>query len=122
MDILHKALEIIEPINLKKIRNLVESYRKAEAESLGSSDLTQVSKAAFDSRVETLLIEENRIVPGKIDYNSGEMVFGAIGDPDFDDILDDIAKLVMMRKGEVLILPKDKMPASTGVSAIYRYI
>ncbi|WP_320127435.1 hypothetical protein [uncultured Sphaerochaeta sp.] len=116
-----KALEIIKPINLKKIQILAESYKKAEAESLGSSDLVQVAKAAFDSRVETILLEENRIVPGKIDYDTGTLIPGARNDLDCDDILDDLAELTFMRKGNVLVLPKDKMPSTTGVAAIYRY-
>jgi hypothetical protein len=116
-----KALEIIIPINLEKIRILSESYKKAEAESLGSSDITQVSKAAFDGQIETLLIEENRIIPVKIDYATGAMKYGVIENPDSDDILDDLAELTLIRKGDVLILPKDKMPSTTGVAAMYRY-
>ncbi|MFO7612051.1 MAG: hypothetical protein R6W99_06160 [Clostridia bacterium] len=120
-EIKSKAMEIIEPINSEKILNIIEAYGNAEAESLGSSDLAQVVKAAFESRIETVLIEENKIVPGKIDYNTGALIYGAIGEPECDDILDDIAELVLRRKGEVLILPKDKMPVSTGAAAIYRY-
>jgi len=116
-----KVLEIIEPINLKKIQNLTEAYKNAEAKSLGSSDLAQVAMAAFDSRVETVLIEEDRIVPGKIDFNTGAVKYDAVDNSDCDDILDDIAQLTLMRKGDVLILPKDKMPDTTGVSAIYRF-
>lgn len=116
-----KVLEIIKPINDKKIQNLVESFKEAETKSLGSSDLAQVAEATFNSRVETLLIEENRIVPGGIDYNTGKLEFGDINDPECGDILDDIAELVLLRKGKVVILPKDKMPSQTGVSAIYRY-
>lgn len=116
-----KALEIIKPINDKKIQKLVESFKEAETKSFGSSDLAQVAEATFNSRVETLLIEENRIVPGGIDYNTGKLEFGDINDPECGDILDDIAELVLLRKGKVVILPKDKMPNQTGVSAIYRY-
>jgi hypothetical protein len=117
----NKALEIIKSIDLERIRTVIESYKKAEVESLGSSDLAQVAKAASLSRVETILIEENRIVPGKINYKTGTVKHGVIGDPDCDDVLDDLAELTLMRKGEVLILPKDKMPSTTGVAAIYRY-
>jgi hypothetical protein len=120
-ELMVKALEIIKPINVEKIRNLVESYEKAQAESLGSSELAQVCKAAYDGRVETILIEENRIVPGRIDCDTGAVKYGAIGDPDCDDILDDLAELILMRKGDVLILPKEEMPSTTGVSAIFRY-
>jgi hypothetical protein len=121
-EIKNKALEIIEPIISKKIQNLVESYGNAEAEFLASSDLGQIAKAAFEGRVKKVLIEENRIVPGKIDHKTGKISFGEIGEPDFDDILDDIAELVISRKGEVLILPKYKMPCTTGAAAIYRYL
>jgi hypothetical protein len=120
-ELTRKALEIIEPINLEKIRTLVASYKKAEAESLGSSDLIQIANAAINSRIETILIEENKVIPGKINYDTGKIELGAIDDPGCGDILDDIAELTLMRKGNVLILPADKMPSTTGVSAIYRF-
>lgn len=120
-ELTRKALEIIKPINMEKMHGLVASYKKAEAESLGSSDLVQIAKAAFNSRIETLLIEENKIMPGKIDNTTGELEFGPIDNPNIGDILDDIAELTLLRKGDVLILPKDMMPGTTGISAIYRF-
>jgi hypothetical protein len=116
-----KALEIIKPINLKKIQEVIESYKIAEADNLGSSDIKAVANAASNSRIETLLIEESKIVPGKINHATGEVEYGAIGDPELDDLLDDIAELTLMRKGEVLIVPQDMMPSTTGVAAIFRY-
>lgn len=116
-----KALEIIKPINLRKIEKAKESYKMAEAEALGSSDVKVVAKAAFNSRIATLLIEESKIVPGKINRATGEVEYGDIKEPAFDDLLDDIAELTLMRKGEVLVIPKDMMPSTTGVAAIFRY-
>ncbi len=115
-----KAIEVIEHINSEKTLELTQSYEKAEAESLGSSDIAQVAKAACESRVETILIEEDKIIPGNI-QNAGDVMFGDIDDPDIDDILDDLAVLVLRKKGHVVVLPKDKMPSITGVAAIYRY-
>lgn len=120
-EILERARIIIEAINMEKVQKLVDSYAKSEAELLGSSDLVQVAKAAFESRVETLLIEEDKIVPGKIDYNTGEIKFGNIESPDYDDILDDLAELVLSGGGTVFVLSKDRMPSATGIAAIYRY-
>lgn len=119
-DMASKAIGIIENINSKKTEKLVQAYEKAEAASLGSSDLAQAAKAAFESRVETVLIEADRIVPGRI-HNNGGITFDDIDHPDVDDILDDLAVLVLKRKGKVMVLPKDKMPRSTGCAAIYRY-
>jgi len=116
-----RAQTIIDAINMEKIQKLADSYAKSEAKSLGSSDLTQVTKAAYESRVETLLIEEDKIVPGKIDDKTGKVKADDIDSPDYDDILDDLAELVLSSGGDVFVLPKDKMPCTTGIAAIFRY-
>ncbi len=116
-----KAWEIIEPIYLEKTQNLVNSFKNAKANSSGSDNLIQITSAAFENRVKTLLIEADRIIPGKIDDSTGKIELGNIKDPDFDDILDDLAELVLKKRGEVVILPKERMPSDTGVAAIYRY-
>jgi hypothetical protein len=116
-----KAWRIMEPIYLEKTKKLVNSFKNAKVNSLGSDNLAQIARAAFENRVRTILIEADRMIPGKIDYNTGKIKLGNIKDPDFDDILDDLAELVIKKKGEVVVLPKESMPCSTGVAAIYRY-
>ena len=116
-----RALKIIEPIYLEKTRKLVDSFETAKANSLGSDDLAQVTKAAFENKVKTVFIAADRIIPGKIDETSGQIEPGDINDPDCDDILDDIAELVLKNRGNVVVLPKELMPGGTGVAAIYRY-
>ncbi len=116
-----RARIIIDAINMEKMQKQAESYRKAEAELLGSSDLVQIAKAAYESRVETILIEEDKIIPAKIDGKNGEIKLGDLDSPNYDDILDDLAELVLLNGGAVFVLPKDKMPSTTGIAAIYRY-
>jgi hypothetical protein len=100
---------------------MVEVFTEAEAKGLGSSDLKQVAKAAFESRVETVFVEEGRIVPGKIDEKTGEIQLGILEHPESDDILDDLAELVLFNGGGCIRSGKDKMPCTTGIAAIYRY-
>ena len=116
-----KVLEIIKSLDQKKTEMMIEAYKKAEAESMGSSDLLQVTKAAYEGRVETILLEENRIESGKIDCNTGKIKSGDIDNPDNGDILDGLAELVLKKGGNVIMISKDKMPSPTGVAAIYRY-
>lgn len=120
-EIQKEAQIIIDAINLKKIQKWTESYTKAAAESLGSSDLAQVAKAAYEGRIDTILLEEDRMVPGKIDYKTGKIKFGDLDNPYYDDILDDLAELVLLNGGTAIVLAKDKMPSATGIAAIYRY-
>lgn len=115
-----RASEIIEHINSEKTDEILQSYGKAEADALGSSDVAQVAKAASEGRVSTVLIEADKIIPGKIQKN-GAIKFDDIEHPDVDDILDDLAVLVLSKKGRIVVLPKEEMPRTTGVAAIFRY-
>ena len=103
-EIQNSSRTIIQAINVEKIQKLAEAYAKAEAELSGSSDLVQVAKAAYESRVAAILIEEDKILPGKIDYKTGEIKFGAIDSPDYDDRMDDLAELVLLNGGDVFVL------------------
>lgn len=116
-----QARKIIEAINAEKIQKKIDSYNKAQAESRGSSDLKQVVQAAFEGRVDTILIQEDKIIPGKVDFSTGKIITGDINDPDLADILDDLAELVLANSGRTIILAEDEMPSTTGVAAIYRY-
>lgn len=120
-EISKRAQTIIEAINMEKIQKLADSFAKSEAKSLGSSDLVQVAKASYESRVETLLIEEDKIMPGRIDKKTGKVKSGDINSPEYDDILDDLAEMVLSSGGDVFVLSKDKMPCTTGIAAIFRY-
>lgn len=113
--------EEIEPIYLEKTRRLVDRYEAARAKFLGSDDLAQVVRAALENNIRTVMIESDKIVPGKIDTSTGELIRGDLDDPEFDDVLDDLAEIVFRNRGEVVVLPKERMPSNTGVAAIFRY-
>jgi hypothetical protein len=114
-----KAWEITLPIFLEKTTKLLDSFEKAKADLTGSADLAQVVAAAVENRVAILLLESDRIIPGKINYDSGEIIAEDVTALD-TDILDDLAKLVLKYRGEVVVLPPEKMPGNTGLAAIYR--
>lgn len=116
-----QARKIIEGINAAKIQKLIDTYNKAQAESRGTSDLKQAVQAAFEGRVETVLIQEDKIIPGKVDFSTGRIKTGEIDDPELADVLDDLAELVLANGGKVKILAKDELPSTTGIAAIYRY-
>jgi hypothetical protein len=46
---------------------------------------------------------------------------GDIAHPEIDDILDDLAQIAMRMKGQVVVVPKERMPCTTGAAGIYRF-
>jgi len=116
-----RAWAKIEPVYIAKTIALIDEFENARAQDQGSDDIVQVAKAAAENRVNRVLIESDRIFPGKINMETGALTEEALENPVVDDILDDLAELVFKNKGEVVMLPKERMPNDSGVAATYRY-
>jgi hypothetical protein len=106
--------------NIKK-KKLLDQFHQFRSNEKSSDQLIDIISAVIDGRVETLFIEENKVIPGKIDVINKKMTIEELSNPDFDDILDDVAQFTLDRSGEVFILSKDEMPTDSGIAAIYRY-
>lgn len=115
------AWEAMEESYLEKTRLLVEKFENARSQDKGSDDIAQVVRAATENKISHLLLESDRVIAGSIDLETGNLLDANIEDPHIDDVLDDLAELVFKQQGEVLVLPKERMPSSTGLAAIYRY-
>jgi len=116
------AWEVMEPDYLLKIENLNERFGRAKADNKGSDELEAAAKAAASGRVETLMIEQEREISGMItDSLTGDIAIADLQQPDVDDLLDDIGELVTKMGGNVVVIPKEKMPSQTGLAAIMRY-
>ena len=88
---------------------------------LGGEDPAQVARAAVAGQIATLLIEADRQLPGRIDAASGTVEADELSKVGVDDILDDLGEIVLRAGGQVVVVPAERMPTSTGVAAIYRY-
>lgn len=120
-DLRKAAWDMIEPLYLEKTKYLVDRFHQAQAKFQGSSDIAQVTRAATENRISELLIEADRIYPGRVDVATGELRTGSLTDPEIDDVLDDLAEIVFNNGGDVVVLPKERMPSETGVAATFRY-
>lgn len=71
--------------------------------------------------MKVLLVEAERQVPGHIDLETGRVEMHDEASSLGDDLLDDIAEKVLRSGGEVVMVPSERMPADSGLAAIYRY-
>lgn len=116
-----RAWRKIEPLYLQRLTSLVDRFGAARARQQGSADLSDVARAAAAGRVDTLLVEAERVVPGRMDPATGEIERGDPGGEGVDDLLDDLAEQVLRTKGEVVVVPKERMPTKSGIAATYRF-
>jgi hypothetical protein len=115
------AWQNIEPIYVQRLTDLSDTYRLKRSRGLGTEDLAAIAEAAVIGRVGTLLIDAERVVPGKIDARTGKIERRDLRDPEADDVLDDLAETVVRMRGEAIVVPTQRMPSQTGVAAIYRF-
>jgi hypothetical protein len=115
------AWQVVEPKYLERLAKLVEKFEEAQAKHLASADLSDIAQALIGNRVGTLLVEAERHVPGKLDTSSGRVEFADLTDPDVDDLLDDLAELTIKMGGQVVVVPAERMPSTSGAAATYRF-
>ena len=116
-----RAWQVVQPFYLARLSSLLDAYGAAAAKDHGSDSLGAIAKAAMTGRVATLLIEADRIIPGQIDAATGKVRAGQLGDPEVDDLLDDLGEQVLRTGGEVVMVPAERMPTDTGAAAVYRF-
>src|SRR5690606_27385714 len=111
-----------EPVYRSRLDGVISQYRHAASQGLGADQIETIVKDAYDGKVGALLLEENRIIPGRIAGRTN-VVLGAQENADYlvDDVLDDLAELVLEHGGEVWIMPQERMPSTTGAASINRF-
>lgn len=116
-----QAWQKVEPYYLERLEKLKDSFQSARAQHSGSADLSDAARAAVAGRVATLLVEAEKVLPGTIDRTTGAIHPGELASPDVDDMLDDLAELVLSKGGEVVVVPRERMPTDSGLAATYRF-
>lgn len=116
-----RAWQVVLPNYLDRLAGLVEKFGVATAGGHGTDVLTDIAAAASAGRIATLLIEADRVIPGRIDAATGALIDGDLKNPEMGDLLDDCGERVLKARGDVVIVPAERMPTQTGAAAIYRY-
>ena len=114
------AREILEPPFQAWLDTLVDEFRSAKSRGLGSDDLGEVLRGAVAGRVEMLLLESERMIAGRLTDATGSFELADINEAHVDDLLDDLGELVDKTGGQVLVLPAERMPGTTGLAATFR--
>jgi len=116
-----RAWQAVEPQYQAQQIRWVDEFGAACAKGLGSDNLADVAQAAAAGRVDTLLIEAEREIAGRLDRDSGCIIDADLDNPRVDDVLDDLGELVLSMGGQVHVLRADRMPGSAGLAATYRH-
>ncbi len=94
-------------------------FRVAEESRKVRKDLFEISKAAVQGRVRKLLVTDELNIFGKIDPKTGSIEIHPFDlDHEDDDLLDDLAQIVLSHGGEVIVASRDEIPKGGPILAI----
>lgn len=103
---------------------LVEALDRVEAlrhESRGSSDLSEIARAAQEGRVDTLVVNLDETVYGRLEDGVGSFVPGEEANVATYDILDELVGRTVSTGGRVLAAHADALPEGLQAAAVFRY-
>jgi hypothetical protein len=87
----------------------------------GATGIEGVVRAAYQGRIEVLLLTEDEAVWGSYDEAADEVATGARFAETGQDLLDAAAVRTLRHGGSVHVLPRGEMPEDVPVAAILRY-
>ncbi len=120
-DLAQRGWAIIKPYLDRESLRRTERFVEAAAKGVGIEDPVDVAQAIVQGRVDLLMVEADRQIPGVMDPISGEVDFDDLNQPDVDDLLDDMAEAALKKGSKVQVLPSEYMPTATGIAAILRW-
>src|SRR5262245_51591295 len=114
------ARRVLDDLYATELRTIQETYAQREPQRRASTDIADIARAATYGLVDTVLVDIDESVPGRIDEN------GAVTLDDADDavnygVVDEIARRVWLNSGQVLAVRRDDIPGDSPVAAILRY-
>jgi len=112
------ACEALAPLQEELVKDVLQRQQSAASSRKSNWELSEVIKDALDGKIDTLLLEENRIIKGRILTEERRLEYTEEGT---DDILDDLAAIVIEKAGNIILLNKEDMPHTTGAVSINRF-
>lgn len=113
--------EVIEPLYLEKTKLLVGRFQDASGELRASVDPLEIAHACVDGRVDSLIVEANRLVGGVYDRKARKFIEGDMAKYYIGDLINQLAIMALEQNAKVVVLPKERMPSDTGLAAIFRF-
>jgi len=109
---LHEAAkELLEPYLERKEEALLSQFRSAELNGRTAGSLQEIILFSLKQKVKHLFVSEGMNIWGKIDIGSGCFTYSPQQpNASEDDVLDDLAEIVIRGGGTVTVLPGEKMP------------
>ncbi len=114
------ARTVLDGVYEREVSAIRDRFARCSSDGRASADVATVARAAIYGAVDTLLVDIDEKVPGRVDEQTGAVT---VGDDDASTygVIDEIAGRVLLCGGRVLAVRKPDVPGDGPLAAILRY-
>jgi hypothetical protein len=120
-ELAEEARPILDALYAAELAELRERFEARISHGRGSTDLTDVARAATFGAVDTLMTDIDDVIPGYVAPDSGAVTLDPEDNAVNYGVVDEIARRVLLSGGRVLALRREDIPEGGTVAAILRY-
>jgi hypothetical protein len=121
-DLHEDCLTILNAIRTNNDQVVLAHYKEMKHYGKVVEELNEITIAAIQGRVRNIMIASDRFLWGSLDKKTGKItshINKNLAVPE-DDILDDLAEIVIARGGAVTLLKHNEMPSNSDVIALLK--
>ena len=96
-------------------------HNLADKDGETTQEIAEIVPAAYFKRIHTLFLAEDSQIWGYFDQEENQVIIDEKKTPDNDDLLSMAAGKTLINGGNVLVLPRNKVPEQSKAAAILRY-
>lgn len=115
------ARPILDERHKKSIDAFKALFSEREEEGRATSDMAIAARAATFGVIDTLMVDIDEVVIGRIDEETGEVTFADHASADTYGIVDEIAGRTLAMGGKVIGERKADIPGDGSLAAVLRY-
>jgi hypothetical protein len=113
------ARAVLDEVHARQLAAMHDLFRMRFEQDRASTDLTTIARAATYGAVDTLIVDIDEKVPGRVDEETGAVAF-AVDDASSYGVLDEVARRVLMFGGRVFAVRRPDVPDGAPAAAILR--
>ena len=119
-DLATSARAILDAYYAKEIAAIDDLFRQRLDDRRASSEIEDVARMATYGGVDTLLIDMDSEIPGRISETDGAIDYAEDGGSETYDILGELACRTLLTGGRVFSIRKEDLPENSPVAALLR--
>lgn len=120
-DLTAEARTILDETYAADVQEQLGLFQQRRSSNRATSQLSEVARAATMGMVDTVFVDIDDNVMGRMDSESGAVEFSDDNDPEAYGLVDEIVRRVWRTGGSVMAVRRDEVPDGETVAAILRY-